>query len=541
MKFILSAALSVFLFFAATAQKTPDRWFNLDYKQDGVAGVSADKALNELLKDRKAEDVIVAVIDGGTDAAHEDLKDNMWVNTKEIPGNGIDDDNNGYVDDINGWDFIGGSGGTVQYDNMELTRIYRDLKGKYLNMDPKQVPSAQKAEYALFQEVKGKYEKMFIKARTNYEFYSSIEKSINALKREIGKTKLTNEDIISYKTSNSESQQGLTILKNVARGGGDVSTIDAELREAIEHFETQYKYHLNVDYDPRTKLVGDNYNDLTSRNYGNNNVKGPDAMHGTHVAGIIGAVRGNGTGMDGVANHVKIMVVRCVPDGDERDKDVANAIRYAADNGAKIINMSFGKYYGTQKAYVDEAVKYAMSKDVLIVHAAGNEGYDLKGKQHYPTRTYADKSGEAKSWIEVGASQPNMQPASFSCYGKKEVDLFAPGTEIYSTTPDNTYKSLQGTSMASPVTAGCAAIIRAYFPALSAEQVKDILLKSVYKVPGKVTCPMDDDKQEKAQDEGKELKPKSVKFSKLCKSGGIVNAYNAAQLALSMEAAKSGK
>ncbi len=536
MKFLSSLALTFLLILNTFAQKAPDRWFNLDYNQDGVAGVSADKAIKELFKNKVAQDVIVAVIDGGTDAQHEDLKANMWVNTREIANNGIDDDDNGYIDDINGWNFIGGKNGSVDNDNIEITRIYRDLNKKFGNMDLKNIPSDKKAEYKLYLKVKAEFTKKYDLAKRNYELYYSFLKSYTALKKDIGKDKITNEDISSYKMTSSDVALALNYFHTIISNGGKIDDTDfeAELKEGVEHFEVEYKYQLNTTFDSRAKLVGDDYSNIKERIYGNNEIKGPDATHGTHVAGIIGAVRDNALGMDGICNHVKIMVVRCVPNGDERDKDVANSIRYAVDNGAKIINMSFGKYYGTNKTAVDDAVKYAMNRDVLIVHAAGNEGYNLQNKEHFPTRIFADGSGQASAWIEVGASQPNMQPAPFSNYNKKSVDLFAPGTEIYSTTPDNEYKNLQGTSMASPVVAGCAALIRAYYPQLSAEQVKDVLMKSVTKVNGKMPLPLDDDQQESE----KKVKPKKIKYSKLCKSGGIVNVYNAAKLADSIKIAK---
>ena len=376
MKFFASLLLSVLIFVSSVAQKAPDRWFHLDYSTDLVAGVSSDKALKELLAGKKAQDVVVAVIDGGTDPIHEDLLGNMWVNPNEIAGNGIDDDSNGYIDDVNGWNFIGGKNGTVEFDNMELTRIYRDLKKKYDNVSPNNIPSDKQSEYRLYKKVKAEHIKKYTKAKGNYEFFYNIAKSLRILKKEIGKDKLTNEDIATYKSENPETALALTVLKNIVAGGGKIEDLDLEkeLNDGIEHYEAEYKYQLNLDYDPRAKLVGDDYSNVNERIYGNTQVKGPDATHGTHVAGIIGAVRGNNLGMDGISDHVKIMVVRCVPNGDERDKDVANGIRYAVDNGAKVINMSFGKYYGTNKAAVDEAVKYAMNRDVLIVHAAVSSG-----------------------------------------------------------------------------------------------------------------------------------------------------------------------
>jgi cell wall-associated protease len=386
MKFILSLVLSLIFSFQCFTQ--PDRWFNLDPKQDGVYGVSSDKALNELLKGRNVSDIIVAVIDGGTDFSHQDLQGNIWTNTREIAGNGVDDDHNGYIDDIHGWNFIGNEAGTVRYDNLELTRVYRDLDKIYGKMDEKSVPAEKRAEYAYYKEVKKKFTKEFEEAKENYETYNGLMASINALKEDLGKTTLTNADVLNAKTDNPKAKMGLNFLRNVAMNGGNDEEIIGQLQQAVDHYEAQYKYQYNVDYDPRPTLVGDNYTNVNEHYYGNTDVKGPDAEHGTHVAGIIGAIRGNNIGMDGVADHVKIMVVRCVPDGDERDKDVANAIRYAVDNGARVINMSFGKYYGTNKRAVDEAVKYAMSKDVLMVHAAGNEGFNLKDKVHLPTRFY---------------------------------------------------------------------------------------------------------------------------------------------------------
>jgi subtilisin family serine protease len=293
-----------------------------------------------------------------------------------------------------------------------------------------------------------------------------------------------------------------------------------DLGDALEHFQTKVNYQLNLDYDPRS-IVGDDYNNSADRQYGNADVTGPDADHGSHVSGIIGAVRDNNIGIKGVANNVRIMAVRTVPDGDERDKDVANSIRYAVDNGAKVVNMSFGKGYSWDKKAVDEAVKYAMTKDVLLVHAAGNEGKDLEKDVNYPHRTYEDGSGEAKAWIEVGASgfvDDSTLVASFSNYGKTKVDVFAPGVSIYSTTPGSHYANHDGTSMAAPVVTGLAALIREYYPKLTALEVKDIILRSVTKVTHPVIITVDG-------------MPKRVSLSDISVTGGVVNAYEALKLA----------
>jgi cell wall-associated protease len=224
-----------------------------------------------------------------------------------------------------------------------------------------------------------------------------------------------------------------------------------------------------------------------------------------------------------VADNVSIMVIRAVPDGDEHDKDVANAIRYAVDNGAWVVNMSFGKSFSPRKAWVDEAVRYAESKDVLLVHAAGNDAKDIDVEDNFPNNRYGDdRSRTARNWITVGASGPTLKEltASFSNYGK-DVDVFSPGVEIYSTLPGgDQYGNQQGTSMASPVTAGIAALLLSHYPELSAVQVKDVIEKSVTKVTAKVAKPGTEDE---------------VSLSDISKTGGIVNAYEALRLAATVK------
>lgn len=300
-----------------------------------------------------------------------------------------------------------------------------------------------------------------------------------------------------------------------------------ELKEAVDYYGVIVNYGYNENFDSR-EIVGDNINNSQERNYGNNDVEGPDPDHGTHVAGIIAADRKNNLGIKGIADNVKIMVVRAVPNGDERDKDVANAIIYAVDNGAKIINMSFGKSFSPQKEAVDKAVRYAEQKGVLLVHAAGNDSEDIDVNKNYPSKFYLDGK-EAKNWIEVGASSAGSDEdlvGSFSNYGRKMVSLFAPGVEIYSTVPDNKYKNNDGTSMASPATAGVAALLMSYFPELTALQVKDILMKSSRKF-----------------DNLKVQKPGGgkVDFNQLSASGGLVNAYEAVKMAKAMKRMKIEK
>lgn len=514
---------------APDSTKVPKDWFLRDPETDKLQGVSADRVYNTLLKDKPSRTVIVAVIDSGVDVFHEDLKDVVWINEGEIPDNGIDDDKNGYVDDVYGWNFIGGKEGNVNEDTYELTREYVRLKAKYENVDEKKLPKKSQSEYAQYKDIKSKFEKRAEEATQQYNMYNTIYTNISfgndTLKQILSVDKITAAMLDTLKSSSpvvAFSKNAISIIFQNFGPDVDVDEVLEELKGAVDYYRVQALYGYNEEFDSR-QIVGDNYNDVNERYYGNNDVKGPDAEHGTHVAGIIAANRKNDIGMRGIADNVKIMAVRAVPNGDERDKDVANAIRYAVDNGAHIINMSFGKSYSPQKEVVDKAVKYAESKGVLLVHAAGNDGDDIDTKNNFPTRFYSDGK-EAKTWIEVGASSYGADEnfvASFSNYGKKSVDLFSPGVEIYSTIPDNKYKNNQGTSMASPAAAGVAAIIMSYFPDLTAVQVREILTQSTRKFDGlEVARPGS--------------KGEKVEFSKLSRSGGLVNAYEAVKLAMTM-------
>lgn len=502
----------------------PEDWFLRDPEQDSLLGVSAEKTYLTLLKGQPSRTVLVAVIDSGIDIDHEDLKSVIWTNEDEIPGNGIDDDKNGYIDDIHGWNFIGGKEGNVDADTYELTREYKRLKAIYENTDAGKVGKKQKADYENWLKIKDKFEKLKAKNEQQYKLYSTIYRnlsvSIDTMKAVLKTDKLDAEKLKSVETKEPMLLFAKGFLLNLYKNmdeGEDVDEYVAELKDAMDHYGVIVKYGYNEDYDSRI-LVGDNINDLTQKYYGNNEVKGPDPEHGTHVAGIIGADRKNDLGVKGIADNVKIMVVRAVPNGDERDKDVANAIIYAVDNGAQVINMSFGKSLSPQKEAVDKAVRYAEQKGVLLIHAAGNESTDIDTETHFPTKIYSDGK-EAKNWLEVGASawgQNEDFVGSFSNYGKKSVALFAPGVEIYSTVPGDKYKNLNGTSMASPVVTGVAALLMSYFPELTAVQVKDILMKSSRKF-----------------DNLKVQKPGGGRtdFSQLSQSGGLVNAYEAVKLA----------
>lgn len=510
---------------------------------DGFTGISMKQAYNEYLKNKATKTVVVAVIDSGIDIEHEDLAPNIWINPGEIPGNGIDDDKNGYIDDVHGWSFIGGPDGkNVSIDSYEATRVYGKLKYKYENANVNTLNKSQKKEYDIYLKAKETVDKGIEKANAGIKQLLFVENtvmnSLNSLEKALGDKPLNTENLDAI---DATGNQELTLAKNMVIEYmiyPDIKSID-QIKTVIKgEFESDKKIHqdkldysFNPDFDPRATIVKDNYADVSEKFYGNNNVEGPDPMHGTHVGGIIGAVRNNDIGMDGIAHNVKIMSVRAVPDGDERDKDVANAIRYAVDNGATVINMSFGKGFGTHKNLVDEAVKYAAKKDVLLVHAAGNDGKNNDEVVNFPNANFEKKSGflckkqrRAKNWIEVGALSykgGEDAVAPFSNYGIKEVDVFAPGMKMYSTLPNSEYGNLQGTSMASPVVAGVAATIRSVYPALTAEQVKEVVMKSVTSLNQDVRLPGS--------------RTERINFSKLSVSGGVVNLDKALQFASKMK------
>ncbi len=484
------------------AENDLKRWSHLDLVKDTVPGMSVDKAYAELLKGKKSSTVIVGIVDSGVDIRHEDLQGQIWVNPKEIAGNGKDDDNNGYIDDINGWNFLGDSND----EQLEMTRIVAKGPG---------TAEYDKAKAELDQEIAG-----IMQTKQQIDMIVAADK---AIKEHLKKDNFTLEDVKAMETEDPTLSQYKAMFTQILSNTSK-EDFDARIQRGVDYVYDQLNYNLNVDFDGR-KVVGDNVEDLTDTKYGNNNVIGPDpedAKHGTHVAGIVAQVRGNGKGGDGVAKDVKIMAIRAVPNGDEYDKDIALGIRYAVDNGAKVINGSFGKYYSPNKEWVQDALKYAASKDVLVIFAAGNDSKDLDVVNKYPSDSYDGAPEISNNVIIVGAlnvEYGSNMVAPFSNYGKKNVDVFAPGMKIYATTPNQTYEYLQGTSMASPNVAGVAALIRSYYPKLTAAQVKQIIMDSGLALKNDVKVGED---QHKAN------------FSEVSKTGKIVNAYNALIMAEQM-------
>jgi subtilisin family serine protease len=517
---------------AAQAQLSPaQRWQHLDQQADGVPGISADRAYRELLAGRTPTVVLVAVIDSGIDSTHEDLKAVLWHNGREVPGNGLDDDKNGYADDVRGWNYLGGKDGkNIAFENLEQTRLYTQLRPEMEGKKRKNLAPADQAKYDLYQQVKASQEKTRREEEASYLRLNNILASNRAVYTQVlGALQVEQLDSATLHQA-ARTRPDVPVAKalytfihrNHFSGAEDMLK---QLREAVEHYQNRVEKNLNPDFHPRA-IVGDDPADLTQTSYGNPDSQGPDADHGTHCAGIIGAARTNGRGIEGVADAVRIMSVRAVPNGDERDKDVANAIRYAVDNGAQIISMSFGKEFSPDKAAVDAAMRYADQKGVLLVHAAGNDNRNTDVDTHnYPSAKYLDGQ-PIPNLITVGASSRLNTPelvASFSNYGAQTVDLFAPGVDIYSTIPGGGYTEHSGTSMAGPVVAGVAAVLKAYYPQLTAAQLKQCILQSAVPNHTQVHKPG-----------AKTL----VDFATLSRTGGIVNLYAAVQLAGKMAGGK---
>ncbi len=507
-------------------------WYHKDFASSKVYGVNTDNAYKYLeSKGLKPKSVVVAVLDSGVEVDHPGLKNNMWKNPNEVPNNGKDDDGNGYIDDVHGWNFMGSAKGDIDVDNMEVTRVVKKYKSVFEgenSAENKANQAKMPEEFAMYMQSKEIFNKKSMEARQQYQSIQMVNQFIPVMVKLLNGKPFTQETLSAIKPATQQEAIALNVMGNMVNDPEAVGKspedfqkyMEEEMKTYLDYYGQQATQQYNLDFDPRAELVGDNYDDYTEKHYGNNNYEGPDAGHGTHVAGIIAGLPQGEEVQYGVAHKVaKIMAVRTVPNGDERDKDVANSIRYAVDNGAKILNMSFGKPVSPGKKVVWDAFRYAEKKGVLLVKAAGNDNEDIQNSVHYPTNFQdpADDKPFLKNMIVVGASTKDAETlrAGFSNFNSKMVDVFAPGQQIYSTVPDAKYKYEQGTSMASPVVAGAAAVLLAYMPELKPEQIIEALVKTSNKSTVDAALPGD-------------LK---ATFDTISRAGGVIDVRKAAEYA----------
>ena len=507
-------------------------WYHKDFASSKVYGVNTDNAYKYLeSKGLKPKSVVVAVLDSGVEVDHPGLKNNMWKNPNEIPNNGKDDDGNGYIDDVHGWNFMGSAKGDIDVDNMEVTRVVKKYKSVFEgenSAENKANQAKMPEEFAMYMQSKEIFNKKSMEARQQYQSIQMVNQFIPVMVKLLNGKPFTQETLEAIKPATQQEAIALNVMGNMVNDPEAVGKspedfqkyMEEEMKTYLDYYGQQATQQYNLDFDPRAELVGDNYDDYTEKHYGNNNYEGPDAGHGTHVAGIIAGLPQGEEVQYGVAHKVaKIMAVRTVPNGDERDKDVANSIRYAVDNGAKILNMSFGKPVSPGKKVVWDAFRYAEKKGVLLVKAAGNDNEDIQNSVHYPTnfKDPADDKPFLNNMIVVGASTKDAETlrAGFSNFNSKMVDVFAPGQQIYSTVPDAKYKYEQGTSMASPVVAGAAAVLLAYMPELKPEQIIEALVKTSNKSTVDAALPGD-------------LK---ATFDTISRAGGVIDVRKAAEYA----------
>jgi cell wall-associated protease len=521
---------------------TTKMWYQKDYQLDTIPGISLDKWYNQNQKKPKSKSIIVAVIDTQIDLKHEDLQGQIWTNPNEIANNGIDDDKNGYIDDINGWSFIGTkNGGYVVWSNYEFVRIVKDWESLFKDKTKSQIDTQDLYKYNEYQralktlEEKDKYYKNWLKSlKHSVAIYPLVK---DTLKHFFPKEDYTYEQLDSmykkykindkrYRQRRDDNDKDLGALIDYMMGNLEVNEKTLEdIKDKETQLDSIVNKNLNLNYNERLS-IGDNPTFL-EKGYGNNKVsntiKGVRTFqdHNTMVSGIIAANRNNNIGIKGITENVKIMPLNISPSGDEHDKDIAMAIRYAIDNGAKVINMSFWKEFSLHNEWVSEALKYAEDHNVLLVHIAGNNGYDIDKNLCYPNDINFNTQNEmCRNFINVGSVSSKLDStfvSAFSNYGKQNVDLFAPGEKIHTTGAGNIYKTDSGTSLAAPMVSGTAALIWSYYPKLTAAQVKQIILDSGTAYDLEVIVPG--------------TKDKKVPFSELSKSGKVLNVYNAIQMA----------
>ncbi len=530
MHFLLKYCLTLLMFTSSLFVWGQDSkfWHWKDLEKEGVHGVSLFKAQQMLIDLKlKPTPIIIAVLDGGIDTSHRLIKPYLWKNPKEIPGNQMDDDKNGYIDDLYGWNFLGNADGeNINKAADEKSRIYHRFKNEFkqIKSDSSNWDQKKKLEYKIWQQAAAEIvftdedidNLAFIKMAKN-----AVVKMGNILIKELEDSNFTAEKLEPYQPIGKiTADTKIAYLRTLQALGIDKTngfqSIIEDLNEYIAGKELAAVSMETAPEDLRKQIIRDDYTLFSDQYYGNNNIMGPNAKHGTHVAGLTAGITDTIVTSNSFNNPIQIMGVRVVPDGDEYDKDIALGIRYAVNNGAKVINMSFGKSYSPEQAWVDSAIRYAASKDVLIIHSAGNEAYDLNIKSVYPSPYSNVFKDKASNMITVGASSDPMIAESiltnFSNFGNQIVDLLSPGNKIYSTLPNQNFGFLNGTSMAAPIVSHIAGLLRAYFPKLTAKEIKEIILQSCWK-------PKDENSLYPIPQ-----KEASIKLNEIAAEGGIINA-----------------
>ena len=529
----------------SSSVKRSHPWWKADWKKDSLPGISLDEAYN-YLKGRKSKSVIVALIDGPLDINHNDLKNSIWVNKKEISNNAIDDDANGYVDDVHGWCFTANKNDVYRSNQPSLEAdVYKTWKKKFEQIDGSKLRGVEKVQYENYIDGKTKllerYKILYLGSLLPVDTTKlTIDSSrfVQYLDHLLPQYKDTIISKILFATlpyndtyDSAANQLFAIITKNSHEWDLRLSEFDSsnKYQPGYTNYFAPYAlgYNKTILDDTLTNfrsLIGDDPNNFDDRFYGTPSISIPssDMPHATMIAGIIAAKPSGKNGVKGISDNVQIMELSTgVPGGGTENKELVNAIYYAVNNGATIINISL-RPAGIE-VHVKElrvAFDYADKHNVLIVNAAGNDGLNLDHEKYIMGQGSDGK--EHDTFIRVGATTELMNDQlawESSDFGKNTVDIFAPGKNIYSTFPGNAYNSLSGTSFAAPMVAGVAALLKSYFPKLTSKQVKEILMKSSFRPGILVTPPL-----------GSGIENK-IPFSKMSKSGGIVNAYNAVKLA----------
>ncbi|MDC1161922.1 S8 family serine peptidase [Tenacibaculum sp.] len=497
------------------ATKPIKNWQLKDIFLDKTPGISMQRAYDSIMKFKKGETVIVAVLDSEIDIKNKSLEKFIWRNSKEIPGNNIDDDDNGYIDDVNGWNFLGNKNGTnTNFTSYSYTRVVKKYDSIFKGKNIEEIEKKDSLSFLSYTKAKKTYEDQLAYANEDINYINMVSK---------GKTE-AEEKIAEYLKQEEYSIESLDSLKvkypldtglhkminrksNFIRYGYSHNYIKVYKLKALERLDKL----LNIEFNER-RVVGDNPEDISDKDYGNNLVNGNVNLftHGTEVSSAIIGLK---------SNNIKIMPVVISPFGDENDKDIALAIRYAVDNGARVINMSFGKSFSIHREWVSQAFKYAEKNNVILITAAGNssENLNLVGTK-YPNDMLEDGTELSDNFLSVGAVSNSLNEgllSYFSDYGDNYVDVFAPGDDIFTGLPNNKYNFNGGTSLSSAITSGVAALIYSYYPTLNASQVKHVIMDSGLEYNLKVKTPTENDKNN------------MTLFNQLSKSGKVVNVYNA--------------